>query len=362
MSVLGKPFEHDLFVSYSHGAVRGKHDSDLKRWSQKFAEDLRTELAGTPEFEEISVFLDQSERSDESVDCTADLPGHLEARAHASALLTILMTPHYLRSHWCRREREWWCTKHHPNTLGKDDRIFVCRVRPTGDAQWPPELPAAVGYLCYDKDIEPDKARPFTWRGSKRDLDDYTDLLVDLAGDMIGRLRTIRDALEQRREHEAAAARLAADAGQVIYLHARQTHAEAWQRTGDVLVEKGFVVVPTEPDPIAREPKAIREIAERRIEILSGCDGLLLLGTKDGLALEADLVVVGRQNRHAARARTDRVLPCGVLDTTGGVVATQRRRATASALGIEWIDAARDRWPDKVKSWLNEASAVMARA
>jgi hypothetical protein len=51
-----------------------------------------------------------------------------------------------------------------------------------------------------------------------------------------------------------------------------------------------------------------------------------------------------------------------VLDTTGGVVATQRRRATASALGIEWIDAARDRWPDKVKSWLNEASAVMARA
>ena len=362
MCVLGKPFEHDLFVSYSHGAFKGQHDSDLKLWSQKFAEDLRAELAGTPEFEEISVFLDESDRSDESVDRTADLPEHLQARVHASALLTVLMTPHYLRSEWCRQEREWWCAKHHPDTLGAGSRIFVCRVRPTGEAPWPPELPAAVGYHCYDQNKEPDKARPFTWRGSTRDLDDYNDLLVDLAGDMMQRLRAIRAALEQRRQREAAAARLAADGGQVIYLHARETHAEAWQRAGDALVDRGFVVLPTEPDPIAREPKAIREIAERRVETLSGCDGLLLLGTEDGRALDADLVVVGRQDRHSARARTDRLLPCGVLDTAGAVIATPRRKTMARALGIDWIDAARDLWPNEVKSWLNEASAVMERA
>jgi hypothetical protein len=61
MCVVGKPFEHDLFVSYSHGTFKGQHDSDLKLWSQKFAEDLRAELA--LELEEISVFLDQSERT-----------------------------------------------------------------------------------------------------------------------------------------------------------------------------------------------------------------------------------------------------------------------------------------------------------
>ena len=110
-------------VSYSHGAFKGQHDSDLKRWSQKFAKDLRAEFAGSTEFQNISVFLDQSDRSDE--------------------LLTILMTPHYLRSAWCRREREWWCAKHHPDKLGAGTRIFMCRVRPTGNEPWPPELPAA---------------------------------------------------------------------------------------------------------------------------------------------------------------------------------------------------------------------------
>jgi TIR domain len=349
-------------VSYSHGAFKGQHDSDLKRWSQKFAKDLRAEFAGSTEFQNISVFLDQSDRFDESVDRTAELPEHLQRRVQDSALLTILMTPHYLRSEWCRREREWWCAKHHPDKLGAGTRIFMCRVRPTGNEPWPPELPAAVGYYLYDQNKEPDKARPFTWRGSKRDLDDYNDLLVDLAGDMMKSLREIRAALEQRRDRQKGAARLAAESGQVIYLHAREAHADAWKRASDLLVKKKFVVLPGEPDPIAREPNAIREIAERRVETLSGCDGLLLLGTKDGRALDADLVVVGRQDRNSARARSDKLLPCGVLDTAGIAVATPRRKITARALGIEWIETTRDIWPSTVQRWLNEASAVMERA
>ena len=55
MGFLGEPFKHDLFVSYSHGAFKGDHDPDLKLWSQKFAEDLRAELAGTTEFESLGV-------------------------------------------------------------------------------------------------------------------------------------------------------------------------------------------------------------------------------------------------------------------------------------------------------------------
>jgi hypothetical protein len=176
------------------------------------------------------------------------------------------------------------------------------------------------------------------------------------------RLRTIRAALEQRRKRDAAAARLAADGGRVIYLHARNTHAQAWERVGGALENGGFVVLPGEPDPVERDPKRIREIADRRIDILTGCDGLLLLGTDDGRALDADLVVVGRQDRHSARARTERLLPCGVLDTVGPPIATRQRKSAAHALGIEWIDTTRDIWPTDVKSWLNEASGVMERA
>ena len=106
----------------------------------------------------------------------------------------------------------------------------------------------------------------------------------------------------------------------------------------------------------------MREIAERRVETLSGCDGLLLLGTEDGRALNADLVVVGRQDRQSARARTERLLPCAVLDTAGATLATLKRRTVARALGIDWIEATHDAWSAEVRSWLNEASAVLERA
>lgn len=230
-SFLGKPFRHDLFVSYSHGAFAGEHDAELKLWSQKFAKDLREELAGTTEFQKFSMFLDESERSDESVDRTADLPEHLQRRVAKSALLTILMTPHYLLSDWCRQEREWWCEKHHPDALGVGDRIFVCRVRSTEDEPWPSVLPAAVGYHCYDKSKEPDRARPFTWRDSTEDRNAYNRVLIDVAGDMMQRLRAIKEVVEERERQKEEEQRLA-DGGKVLYLHGRDAYEAAWKRAG----------------------------------------------------------------------------------------------------------------------------------
>ena len=233
-------------------------------------------------------------------------------------------------------------------------------VLPSDEDGWPEPIKDVVGHFCYDCDVEPVMARPFGWRRAQDDR--YGRVLTEIAGAMVQRLRGIKAEIEQRRKRQSSAVRLAADDGQVIYLHARENDADAWQRVGDALVERNFVVFPNEPEPIVRKPAAIREIADRRIETMSGCDALLLLGTADGRALDADLVVVGRHDRNSARARTDRLLPCGVLDTAGGVIATPRRKVTARALGIDWIDTACKVWPNDVKKWLNEASAVMERA
>ena len=100
-----------------------------------------------------------------------------------------------------------------------------------------PSCQRAVGYDATTRQGTAQVA-PLPLEGGTRDLDDYNDLLVDLAGDMMQRLRALRVALEQRRQREAAAARLAADGGQVIYLHARVTDADAWQRAGDVLAKR----------------------------------------------------------------------------------------------------------------------------
>jgi hypothetical protein len=107
--------------------------------------------------------------------------------------------------------------------------------------------------------------------------------------------------------------------------------------------------------------RSAREITDRRVEILTGCDGLLLLGTEDEHALEADLIVIGRRDRHSARDRSDRLLPCAVLDTVGPKSATREYKEMARSLGIHWIDTTRDVWPIEVQGWLAEESAVAER-
>jgi hypothetical protein len=351
---LGEPFEHDLFVSYSHGAFEGTHDSDLKLWSQKFAKDLRAELKGTTEFEKISVFLDEGERADENVDRTEQLTGLLRDRVANSALFTLLMTPHYLRSKWCRQEFDWWCEKHHPDTLGAGGRVYICRVRPSDQATWPEPIRDVVGYFCYDRDKNPDKAPPFTWLGTTDDLNQYKNLRIDLAGDLMQRLRTIKAILDERRRQEEQARKYAAGNGHVLFLHGRPQAATAWDQACDRLQEAGFFVVPDKPVPLAADGGLDPEYQTQ----LTTSDGVLLLGTEDGPGIDTDIIVIGRNFRNLAVAHNS-FLPCAVLNMVGEPLKTERRLRNARNARIGWIDSTINNWPERVRWWLVEASAQM---
>ena len=95
------------------------------------------------------------------------------------------MTPQWLGSKWCWRELEWWCERHHPDTLDVGSRVFVCRVRPSDEDTWPEPLKGVAGYFATTATRSRTRHGMFTWRGSTRDLDDYNDLLVDLSGDFM---------------------------------------------------------------------------------------------------------------------------------------------------------------------------------
>jgi hypothetical protein len=41
MSLIGPPFEHDVFFSYAHADVEGRGGSETKAWCQQFAKNLR---------------------------------------------------------------------------------------------------------------------------------------------------------------------------------------------------------------------------------------------------------------------------------------------------------------------------------
>ncbi len=137
MLYLDKPFKHDVFVSYSHGKRRGEERSPLKEWSAQFIEDLRLELRGSPVFEDASIFFDEDTRLGQGVDRTKPVTAQLKGHLKKSAILLTLMTPDYLKSDWCKQEREFWLGHNESDPLEIDGRLFVCRVWPNvTDQAW----------------------------------------------------------------------------------------------------------------------------------------------------------------------------------------------------------------------------------
>jgi hypothetical protein len=89
---------------------------------------------------------------------------------------------------------------------------------------------------------------------------------------------------------------------------------------------------------------------------MSGCDALLLVAAEEGRTVDADLVVVGRQDRNSARALSNHLLPCALLNGAGQAIATPQRKGAARSLNVEWIEATQDPWTPAVQNWLHEAA------
>jgi hypothetical protein len=360
MAYVGSPFDHDIFVSYSHGAD-GSGESFLQPWSAAFTKELERELRTEPKYrEDLRIFLDADHRPGSGVDPMAPLTKQLSDQIGSSALLLVLMSPDYLRSKWCADERDWWCARQIELGLPSEERIAVVRIWPT-DQTWPQSLIDSRGEqlpgFVFFRQSEGLPARPIGWTDLPGAFgSDFRKALLDIVGRLYSRLDAMKGRLDERHRSEANAAKLALAGGQSIYLHGRVDHKEAWEQAGIELTSNGFSVVPGEPDSVESDPKKLQAVRERRVEALSECDALLILGTDDTRALDADLVVVGKHDRQSARARSQRLLPCGLLDTVGARIATPVRKATARNLMADWIDGTQPPWTPAIRQWLVEKS------
>ncbi len=364
MAYVGEPFAYDIFVSYSHGDEDGTDTSRLSQWSKGFARELESELKAFPQLgREFRIFLDQHRRPSQGTDPLAPLSEQLRSDIERSAMLVVLMSPHYLASKWCQDEREWWCQKQRELGLPLDDRIAVVRVWKTNPTPpWPESLVDGrgcplVGFWFYDREQAELLPQPFEWPEPRPDSKNpFRKELLVLVGRLALKLEEIRRRLDERARAQAVAARLQSKGGQVVYLHGRGEHARSWDRVADALSQGGLVVLPGEPDPVVNDARRIQEIRHRRIETMSGCDALLLVATDDGRAVDADLVVVGRLDRNSARAMSNQPLPCALLDVAGPSIRTPQRQNAARSLNIDWIDATREPWTPAVQGWLLSAA------
>lgn len=343
-------FPVDVFFSYSHGAFSGQSNSELKRWSQKLAEDLREELNFTGL--DVSLFLDESDRQDESVDRTESLDLQLRQQVERAGLFLMMMSPQYLRSAWCRQELDWWQGRSGGDAFAVGNRLLIARIYPTNEAAWPKGLGEIPGYFFYDRDLPEEQIRPFTYRGSTRDLDQYNEALLALSGKMSQRLKAIRQLLEQRHAQWQQQQKAEAEFGQIIYLYGRRDASAAWEQTCNRLQDRRFVVNPERPQPLAENGGMDVESRSQ----LASSDGLLILGTEDTRAVDSDMVVIGRRYRHLAIDQRSTPLPCAVFDTVGQALQDERRMRNAENLGISWIDGTRPDWSDQLTGWLQKAS------
>lgn len=368
MAYVGEPFRNDIFVSYSHGSD-AQGDATLQDWSLAFVRALKDEIRALPAFRNsLSLFVDAHDATGQGIDPMAPLTEQLEAQVGAAALLLVLLSPDYQASGWCKSERQWWWQRQAATGVQPAGRVAMVRIWPEGpwpEGPWPPELRDSagqplVGYRFHAG--EGFRARPLGWTQWRTGFDQTVlDEVVGLAGDLCQKLDDVRVGVERQRAARAEADRLAVATGQTVYLHGRVDQAADWERAAEALLAGGYAVMPGEPDPVESTASRIQAIRERRVETLTGCDALMLLGSADGRAIDADLIAVGKNDRNSARSRSNRWLPCALLDTTGAPVATPVRRAAARAMQTDWLDVTHDPLVPVVQRWLVDKAAQAAQ-
>jgi len=362
MSFVGNPFRHDVFISYSHGDVSGDGKALLRQWSQGFAEQLERELQAYPEIgNQISVFLDSDHRPSQGIDPLAPMSDQLRQKIAHAAILSVLMSPQYLKSNWCRQEREWWIEAQGKYSFDYRHRLAIAQVWPTLVDAWPKQFKKRdeshyLGREFFNPKYQEIRPQPFSWpKVDSETMGEFRDALIYFAGYIRQRLREIRQDIEQRKAQEEERQRLSAESGQVLYLHGRIAHTPVWERVQRELEDNGYTVFPVQPEHVESDPKRIRAIQNERVATMSGCDAVLVLGTEDISALTADIMVIGRLDRYQAVARSDRSLPCGVVDTMGVARGQPALSRNAKKLGVDWFDASVPPWTPQLQTWLHGA-------
>lgn len=361
MSYVGLPFQHDLFVSYSHGADAAGQPM-LADWSRAFVHALEKELRAEPAFRNtLSLFMDASERPGQRLDPMLPLTEQLQANVGAAALLLLLMSPDTQRSAWCVKERDWWVSQQAALGLPATGRVAMVKAWPVDAAdwpggRWPPELSDRAGEPLLGFAFHDGAAfgpRPLGWTQWQAGFDPTVlGKVLDLAREIFRHLADVRAVADRLRAAQADQQRLADAGGQTLYLHARPDRHDDWLRAANALQQVGIYVQPGSPDPVPRDPAEGNAIREQRVDLMSTCDALLLLGSPDARAVDGDMIVVGKQDRHSARARSQRKLPCALLDSVGPALASPVRRTNARILQADWLDITQEAVAPVVQRWL----------
>src|SRR5713101_961703 len=258
-------FSTDIFISYSHV---DNHDFDLKGtlWVDYFHRELQG-LVNTCVGRPVKIWRDPR------LSGTSVFSGEIAERLQKTAVLLAIVSPGYLASDWCKRERETFvesCRDNGGLDVGNSRRIISALKLPVAREDFPDVLKLALGFPFFGIDEQSGKAIDYLF--DERPL--YMRTLSHLA-------QAIADLLKLMRYGPSS--RASKSAGATVYV--AETTSDL-QRERDALrmelEARGCVVVPRQPLPHDVESCAEAAAADLARSNLS----FHLLGKRYGLIPE----------------------------------------------------------------------------
>jgi hypothetical protein len=173
-------YDHDVFVSYAHLDDQGE-----SAWVTTLVRHLDTELRQRLGTKDLEVWTDHNSSGNHPL--TAEITQVI----HRSATLLVVMSPSYLASEWCIRERNAFLGI--ARDCVAEGRIFIVRCRDVDPPSVPPEFGDLIGFKFWTQDAETGRvSRPLGMTSLKEPA--YFDGVINLADKLAQKLKDMRAA------------------------------------------------------------------------------------------------------------------------------------------------------------------------
>ncbi len=260
-------FDYDVFISYAHVDDRPSVGAQ-SGWVTNLARELETVLAQKLGREEdFRLWMD-----DELSRHAPITPEILKALERTATLLVIL-SPAYLASDWCRRERSRFLERVRSRS-DSGTPVFIVERDRVEEGERPPELEEFIGYKFWEEETKGRAPRILGLPRPNPDQPEYYNRVIDLGHDLVAGLKELKRAAQGPRE----------DAGdgeprQAVFLADVTDDLESIRdATRRYLDQAGIQVIPETlypRDPVAFLSAMDRDLSRSKlfVQLLSGLTG-----------------------------------------------------------------------------------------
>jgi len=174
-------FGHDIFVSYAH-VDDVSETTGSAGWIASLIDLLEKRIAQLiGRSDAFSIWKDEQLARD------AHFDAQLKKAIQETATFLIIVSPAYLASEWCTRERETFLKLVDDRLRGKS-RVFVINKMMIEDAERPEEFRHLLGYQLWRQDRKGSAPRTLD-RNRQSDQEAYDDVINELAWDVVKELK-----------------------------------------------------------------------------------------------------------------------------------------------------------------------------